>query len=271
MLHIFCWSVPDPKFWFFEICNFQCLVKFQARKQSTNPNLWIWISSAGVGVFRVKGWGAKSLACPLKCRENKLRDIPGLPGGARKVWENQNIWPLKLSVDQQNYKCASWGNTFHKTRNNWPLGELIQQHFPRTCNSENFWRVFLRFLEFFIWLWFCQFRPVNLHISAVRMNYRGEAFSNLFFEVFGLGILLEAPYYGAQNDYTPFHYQELFSQLHRTSVAQSFLAGILLCNSGAFIRYFLWTRQLHVLIVSESIFQLRALLLHKRIVSEWFV
>ena len=36
-----------------------------------------------------------------------------------------------------------------------------------------------------------------------------------------------------------FSFSQNYFQLHRTSVTQSFLAGILLCNSGAFIRYFL--------------------------------
>ena len=55
---------------------------------------------------------------------------------------------------------------------------------------------------------------------------------------------------------------ELTSQLHRTSVTQGFLAGILLRNLDAFTRYFLWTRQLHSVIVWELIFQLHAHLLH---------
>ena len=42
------------------------------------------------------------------------------------------------------------------------------------------------------------------------------------------------------------------SQLHRTSATQGFLAGILLCNSGVPIRYFLWTcPQLHGLSGNE--------------------
>ena len=40
---------------------------------------------------------------------------------------------------------------------------------------------------------------------------------------------------------------ELISQLHRTSVTQGLLAGIVLCNSGASITYFLCTCQLHTL------------------------
>ena len=34
---------------------------------------------------------------------------------------------------------------------------------------------------------------------------------------------------------------EQISQLHRTYVTHGFLTGIILCNLGAFIRYFLWT------------------------------
>ena len=50
-------------------------------------------------------------------------------------------------------------------------------------------------------------------------------------------------------------------QLHRTSVTQGFLPGILLCTLGAFIRYFLRPRQLHTSIAWELIFQLHAHLL----------
>ena len=66
---------------------------------------------------------------------------------------------------------------------------------------------------------------------------------------------------------------EFISHLHRTSVTQGFLAGggILLCNLGASIRYFLCTCQLHTLIVWELTFQLHTHLLHKRTVSKLFV
>ena len=49
-------------------------------------------------------------------------------------------------------------------------------------------------------------------------------------------------YYGAQNDYMHmFIVWEFLLQLHRsrTSVTQDLLAGIILCNSGVSIRYFL--------------------------------
>ena len=74
----------------------------------------------------------------------------------------------------------------------------------------------------------------------------------------GMGLLgPPAPYHGAQNDYTRIYFIWEF-------VTQGFLAGIILCNSGAFIdRYFLWMRQLHTLIVWELDFQLHAYLLHR--------
>ena len=37
---------------------------FQGRKRIPNPNFLVWISSGGVGVFHVKGWGPKSSVCP---------------------------------------------------------------------------------------------------------------------------------------------------------------------------------------------------------------
>ena len=42
------------------------------------------------------------------------------------------------------------------------------------------------------------------------------------------------------HDYTHFIIWELLSQLHRTSVTQALLPGVLLCDLGASIRYFLW-------------------------------
>ena len=42
------------------------------QKRSRNLNFLVWISSGGVGVFRVKGWVPKNSVCPSKPRENKL-------------------------------------------------------------------------------------------------------------------------------------------------------------------------------------------------------
>ena len=62
--------------------------KTQGRKTKPNPNFLVRISSGGVGVFHVKGWGPKSSVCPSKHRETKLfgwisrdfaRDILGVP------------------------------------------------------------------------------------------------------------------------------------------------------------------------------------------------
>ena len=44
----------------------------QARERSTNPDFWIRMSSGGVGVFHVNGWGQKVWSCPSKPRETKL-------------------------------------------------------------------------------------------------------------------------------------------------------------------------------------------------------
>ena len=70
------------------------MVGAQARKKEAKPNFLVRISSGGVGVFHLKGWGPRSSACPSKPRETKfLRDIPGFleryPGGARKVREKK--------------------------------------------------------------------------------------------------------------------------------------------------------------------------------------
>ena len=72
-----------------------------------------------------------------------------------------------------------------------------------------------------------------------------------------------------QNDYT--HTSLLFGSYfpNYTGHLLHMAAGIILCNSGAFIRYFLQTHHLHTLIVWKFLFQLHAHLLHKRIVLNY--
>ena len=70
---------------------------FQARKRSANPNLWVRISSGGVGVFHVKreGEGAKKFGKSLEAQAKHIfrRDIPGfgwdIPGAPEK-FEKKN-------------------------------------------------------------------------------------------------------------------------------------------------------------------------------------
>ena len=62
----------------------------QARKRNPNLNFLVQIFSGGVGVFHVKGWGPKSSVCPSKPGKPNFfggisRDLPGYPGGPRKV------------------------------------------------------------------------------------------------------------------------------------------------------------------------------------------
>ena len=42
------------------------------KERNPNPNFLVRISSGGVGVFHVKGWGAKTSVCPSKPGETKL-------------------------------------------------------------------------------------------------------------------------------------------------------------------------------------------------------
>ena len=65
--------------------------KVQARKRNPNPNFWVRISSGGVGVLHVKGWGPKSSVCPSKPGKPNFfgRILLGQPGGARKVLEKK--------------------------------------------------------------------------------------------------------------------------------------------------------------------------------------
>ena len=71
---------------------------FREEKRNPNPNFLARISSGGVGVFHVKGWGPKSSVCPSKPRETKLfggmpRDFAwDFPGGARKVWDKKFVF-----------------------------------------------------------------------------------------------------------------------------------------------------------------------------------
>ena len=67
-----------------------------------NPNFLVWMSSSGVGVFHLKGWGPKSSVCPSKPRETKLfgeisRDFCwDIPGAHEKFEKNVlfNFRPL---------------------------------------------------------------------------------------------------------------------------------------------------------------------------------
>ena len=65
----------------------QGAAKGQARRRNPTPNFLVPISSRGVGVFHVKGWGPKTSVCPSKKGKPNLlagypgvcRDIPGVP------------------------------------------------------------------------------------------------------------------------------------------------------------------------------------------------
>ena len=79
------------------------LLGIRQEKRSTNPNLWFWMSSSGVGVMHVKGWGPKRSASPSNPQETKpfggisrnfCWDIPGVS----EKFENRktpvfNVWP----------------------------------------------------------------------------------------------------------------------------------------------------------------------------------
>ena len=59
----------------------------QARKRNPNPNFWVRISSGGVGVFHLKGWGPKVQYVPQNHGNQTFLAgcpgiLPGYPGGA---------------------------------------------------------------------------------------------------------------------------------------------------------------------------------------------
>ena len=64
-------------------------------KKEPKPELFVRISSVGVGVFHVKGWGPKNPVCPSKPRETKLFGgispgiLPGYPGGCPKSFRQK--------------------------------------------------------------------------------------------------------------------------------------------------------------------------------------
>ena len=77
----------------------------QGRKNNPNTNFLVRISSGGVGVFHVKGWGSKSSVCPSKSRETKVfggmsQDFGGISWGAPEKFEKKkfvfNSRPLDL-------------------------------------------------------------------------------------------------------------------------------------------------------------------------------
>ena len=55
------------------------LFMFGHEKRNINPNFWVRISSGGVGVFHVKGWGPKGSVCPSK-NPRKPNFWAGYPG-----------------------------------------------------------------------------------------------------------------------------------------------------------------------------------------------
>ena len=64
---------------------------------SDNLNFLVRISSGGVGVFHVKGWGPKSSVCPSKPRETKLfgrisQDFAGISREHPKSWRNKIVF-----------------------------------------------------------------------------------------------------------------------------------------------------------------------------------
>ena len=80
-------------------------VKTSVKKKEPKPKLLVRISSGGVGIFHVKGWGPKSWVCPSKLRKAKLfggisRDFAGYPGGPKNVEKKKfvlNFRPLKTA------------------------------------------------------------------------------------------------------------------------------------------------------------------------------
>ena len=93
------------------------------QKARTNPNFWVRISSGGVGVFHVKGWGSKSSACPSKPRRTKLFggmpwDLAGISGGCPKCLRKN----VCVQFSSPNFKTRMVPRFFKPTRKSAVLG-----------------------------------------------------------------------------------------------------------------------------------------------------
>ena len=80
---------------------------FRSRQSQT---FWVQISSGGVGVFHIKGWGPKSSECPSKPREDTLfagisRDFGGIsrvcPKSLKQKRSQCSTWPLQHLQSQR--------------------------------------------------------------------------------------------------------------------------------------------------------------------------
>ena len=98
------WSVSIVR-WNLRPVIFGVECRVSGKKRNPNPNFLVRMSSGGVGVFHVKGWGPKSSVCPSKPRETKLFggisglfawDIPGVPEKFEKEKFVFNSRPLGL-------------------------------------------------------------------------------------------------------------------------------------------------------------------------------
>ena len=110
--------------------NTSALANSLLLKRNPNPNFWVWISSGGMAVFHVKGWGPKSSVCPSKPgKPNFFAGYPrifagisrGCPKSLRKKVRVQFLAP-KFSVIQDEFYMQRSSNT----------------SFGRTLRSSNF-------------------------------------------------------------------------------------------------------------------------------------
>ena len=69
-------------------------------KGTQTQNFRVRISSVGVGVFHVKGWGAKISVCPSKPMETKLFG-PGAPEKFEKIVRVQFLSPKWVVLLQE--------------------------------------------------------------------------------------------------------------------------------------------------------------------------
>ena len=85
------------------------IVRQCSGKKITNPNFWVRISSGGVGVFQVKGWGSKSLVCP----PSKARKSNFFGGISRDCCRNIPVAPEKFEKE----KVVQFSRRAKKVRN----------------------------------------------------------------------------------------------------------------------------------------------------------
>ena len=137
--------------------NFRVIrAKSGKTKEHKLKNSGIWISSGGVGVFHVKGWGPKSLICPSKPMASQtigwdiLRFLPGYAGGAQTISAETNACVLLLApirnpeLDSSRRKLSTEAQK--QSQPSWLFGEVLTDFEASVSYNTNFCSCMYRFV-----------------------------------------------------------------------------------------------------------------------------